>query len=140
MLTHIINTCLISGVFPSEWKTALVVPLLKKAGLDPNFKNYRPVSNLHYVSKLIERAVVNHLSKHSIDEFPLPMHQSAYRPSHSTETALVKVQSDILLNMDTNKISQLVMIDLSAAFDTVDHNILLNTLHHSFGVSGTVSD
>ena len=89
------------------------------------------------MSKLTERAVVNQLCHHSACEFPLPHCQSAYRVGHSTETALVKVQSDILLNIDQQKITQSVMIDLSAAFDTVDHKILLDIMNHQFGISQT---
>ena len=94
--------------------------------MDLILKNYRPVSNLQHVSKLTERAVVNQLCLHSECGFPLPPCQSAYRAGHSTETALVKVQSDILLNMDQQKVTQLALIDLSSAFDTVDHDILFN--------------
>ena len=108
LLTHIINISLSTGVFPGQWKTALVVPLIKKTGLDLVPKNYRPISNLHYVSKLTKQAVVNQLCYHSECEFPLTPCQSAYRVGHSTETALAKVQSDILLNMDGQKITQLV--------------------------------
>ena len=68
---------------------------------------------------------------------PLPSGQSAYRPFHNTETALLKVQSDILLNMDDQKVTLLVMLDLSAAFHTIDHSILLETLGSGFGVGGT---
>ena len=89
------------------------------------------------MSKLTERAVVNQLCLHSDCGFPLPPCQSAYRTGHSTETALVKVQSDILLNMDQQKVTQLILIDLSSAFDRVDHDILLNITNCSFGVSGT---
>ena len=89
------------------------------------------------MSKLTDRAVVNQLCLHSDCGFPSPPCQSAYRAGHSTETALVKVQSDILLNTDQQKVTQLVLIDLSSAFDTVDHEILLNIMNCSFGVSGT---
>ena len=89
------------------------------------------------MSKLPERAVVNQLCLHSECVFPLPPCQSAYRAGHSTETALVKVQFDILLNMDQRKGTQLVLIDLSSVFDTVDHDILLNIINYTFGVSGT---
>ena len=75
------------------------------------------------MSKLTERAVVNQLCLHSDCGFPLPPCQSAYRVGHSAEIALAKVQYDILLNMDQQKVTQLVLIDLSSAFDTVGHNI-----------------
>ena len=79
VLYFFINRSIASGEFPHEWKTALVVPLLKKAGMDVIPKNYRPVSNLQYVSKLTERTVVNQLCLHSECRFPLPPCQSAYR-------------------------------------------------------------
>jgi len=135
VLTHIINLSLSTGTFPEIWKNAVVVPLLKKDGLDLIPKNFRPVSNLQYISKLVEKAVVYQLFHHMDDNFPLPSCQSAYRTGHSTETALIKVQSDILVNMDNQKLTQLIMIDLSAAFDTVDHQLLCDTMHTSFGVS-----
>ena len=137
LLTHITNLTLSSGVFPSAWKTAHVVPLLKKDGLDPILKNYRPISNLQFTSKLAERAVVSQLCQHMESNFPLPSLQSAYRPGHSTESALAKVQSDILMNMDEQLVSELILIDLSAAFDTVDHQILCDIMKNTYGVCST---
>ncbi len=67
---------------------------------------------------------------------PLPVHSSAYRQGHSTETALVKVQSDILRNMENQKVTLLVLIDLSATFDTVDHDIAMNVLQSKYGICG----
>ena len=84
-----VNAFLQSGVFPDKWKEALVTPLLKKPGLDLIFKNYRPVSNLCFISKLTEKAVVNQLMYHMEMNCPLPSYQSAYCPHHSTETALL---------------------------------------------------
>ena len=242
LLTYIINRCTASGKFPHEWKTALVVTLLKKAGIDLIPKNYRAMSNLQCVSKLTEPGVVNELCLHSVCGFPLsscqsayraghchlvsllteqgiatlsvclqsralppcrsayraghcrlvsllteqgiatlsvclqsralppcrsayraghchlvsllteqgiaalsvclqsralPPCQSAYRAGHSTETDLVKIQSDILLNMDQQKVTQLVLIVLSSAFDTLDYDILLKIMNCTFGVSAT---
>ena len=93
--------------------------------------------NLPFISKLTEKASVNQLSDHMNKVRPLPSGQSAYRPFHSTETALLKIQSDILLNMDDQKVTLLVMLDLNAAFDTIDHSILLETLGSGFGAGGT---
>ena len=136
-----INT--FSKQIPSNWllpwsvENALVKPLLKKLGLELVFPSFRPVSNLPFISKLTEKASVNQLNDHMNKVRPLPSGQSAYRPFHSTETALLKVQSDILLNMDDQKVTLLVMLDLSAAFDTIDHIISLETSGSGFGVGGT---
>lgn len=90
------------------------------------------------VSKSAEKAVVGQLFRHCSDNAPLPVYQSSYRQFHSTETALLKVQSDILSNMDKQEVTLLVLLDLSAAFDTVDHNILIDILESDFGICGDV--
>lgn len=99
-------------------------------------KNYRPVSNLPYVSKILEKVVdaclESHLSLNNLHE----EHQSAYRKFHSTQTALLKVQNDILNSFDRNDVTMLVMLDLSAAFDTIDHTTLLHRLQDHFGIAG----
>ena len=137
IITRIVNSSLSSGYFPGEWKEALVNPLLKKASLDLVFKNLRPVSNLRFLSKLTERAVFDQTYNHMMDLGLYPVLQSAYRKCHSTETALLKVQNDILMNMNRQHVTLLVLLDLSAAFDTVDHKILLHRLQSSFGITGT---
>ena len=104
-------------------KEALVTLLLKKASLDPEvLKNYRPVSNLSFVSKIIEKVVATHLNEHFRINLMEDI-QSAYRQFHSTETALLCVKNDILIARDQTKMVSLVLLDLSAAFDTIDHNI-----------------
>ncbi|CAB4003826.1 Hypothetical predicted protein [Paramuricea clavata] len=124
-LTKIINGSLSSGVFPDEWKDALLLPSLEKQNLDLVFKNFRPISNLQFISKLTEKAVAVQMQSYMAANQLYPVLQSAYRHHHSTETALLKVKNDILMN-------------LSAAFNTVDHAILLECLHNDLGVSGTV--
>jgi hypothetical protein len=112
--------------------------LLKKSNLEPElFQNYRPVSNLSFISKVIEKVVATRLLDH-IKKFNLhePM-QSAYKSYHSTETALLRVQNDILCNIDKKQSTILVLLDLSAAFDTIDHNILFHLLEHRLGITGT---
>ena len=113
-ITKMINLSLTSGHFPAEWKMALVIPLLKKRGLDPILKNYRPISNLQFVSKLVERSVFNQLHKYLLSNNLYPIFQSAYRVYHSTETALLKVKNDLLLNMDRGHVTLLVLLDLSS--------------------------
>ena len=140
VLTNIINTSLQSGHFPELWKKALVFPLLKKPGLDLLFKKFRLVSNLPFVSKLIERAAFNQIHGHMVSNNLYPDAQSAYRRNHSTETALLKVMNDILLNMNKQHVTLLVLLDLSAAFDTVDHSILLKRLSSKLCLNGTALD
>ena len=138
VLTSIINFSLQSGSFPDQWKEALVKPLLKQPGCDPFFRNFRPVSNLAFVSKLTEKAVADQIQSYMDMNYLFPPFQSAYRPHHSTETALLKVKNDILMNMDRQCVTLLVLLDLSAAFDTVDHAILIDRLSTEFGVTGPV--
>ena len=119
IITKMINLSLESGLFTDDWKCALVLPLLKKPGLDLQFKNYRPVSNLQYVSKLTERMVFEQIHTHMMTHSLYPEFQSAYRKNHSTETALVRVTNDILMKMNIQEVTLLVMLDLSATFDTL---------------------
>ena len=138
VLTTIVNMSLRTGVMPSHLKRAHVRPIIKKPGLDKNIlNNYRPVSNRPYLSKTIERVVAAGLSAH-MSEYNLCLpNQSAYKPNHSVETALVCVQNDILHAMDNQNIVIMLLLDLSAAFDTVDHNVMLHRLTHDVGVGQT---
>ena len=104
------------------------------------FKNFCPISNLQFVSKLVERTAADQLQSHLVKNNLFPTLQSAYRPNHSTETALLKIKNDILMNMDKQHAMLLILLDLSATFDTVDHQILLNRLRTEFGVSGKALD
>lgn len=136
IITNIVNQSLTS-IMPSSYKEAILTPILKKPDLNTeDLKNYRPISNLSYVSKLIEKVVAkqitNYVSTNTLDE---PM-QSAYRESHSTETALCKIYNDITLSLDRNECVLFISLDLSAAFDTIDHQILLARLAHRFGITG----
>ena len=137
-LLHIVNESLQSGIFPNMYKNAVVKPLLKKPSLDCNvLKNYRPVSNLVFLSKVLEKVVLKQLLAYLNAHSLLPPSQSAYRPCHSTETTLLKVTNDILLALDSGDVSVLTLLDLSAAFDTIDHAVLLNRLNSLYGLSGT---
>ena len=103
-------------------------------------KNFRPISNLSFISKIIEKLVLVQISRHLSANSLLSRFQSAYRPGHYTETALLNIVNDLLLSLDDGNISLLASLDLSAAFDTIDHNILLHRLQHDFDLSVTVLD
>ena len=136
LITKIVNQSLGDGCFCREWKTAVVRPLLKKLGLALIFPNYRPVSNLTFISKVIEWCMLLQISQHCEDYKLQPDYQSAYREHYSCETAILKVSNDILWGMEGQSITSLVALDLSAAFDTVDHDILLSILSNKYGIKG----
>ena len=141
LITKIINDSLLAGHVPSSLKTAVIKPLLKKPTLDPDvLSNYRPISNLPFISKVIEKAVAAQLQHHLKQNNLFEKFQSGFRPSHSTETALVRVTNDLLMTADTGSPSLLILLDLTAAFDTIDHNILLHRLHSTIGISDSAQN
>ena len=104
--------------------------------MDPSDLNsYRPISNLSFVSKLLERIIDARFTEHANANNLFSPLQSAYRKHHSTETALVKIHNDIITNIDQGLVGALVLLDLSSAFDTVDHNLLTKILEHRFSVT-----
>ena len=109
------------GHFPVGFKKAFITPTVKKPGMDTtDVSSYRPISNLPVLSKLLERLVVRQLMDYLQSTDLLPANQSGFRPGHSTETAVLWVLSDILLAVDRGDVAALILLDLSAAFDTVD--------------------
>ena len=131
-ISKIVNRCFSEGSFPVSEKRAILRPSLKKPGLDiEKLQNYRPVSNLSFLSKIIERTVLAQLLSLLQQNKIIPAFQSAYRQHHSTETALIKIHNDLVENTCTGAVSVLILLDLSAAFDTVDHELLLNDLYNS---------
>ena len=101
-------------------------------------RNYRPVSNLGYVSKLVEHVaaaqLVNHIERHGLME----VHHSAYHAFHSTETALLKAKTDVTRAFENQEVACLILLDLSAAFNTINHDILLSRLETRFAVTGVI--
>ncbi len=134
-IAAIVNMSMQDGLFPPCLKNAHVTPRLKKPSLDPNtLENFRPVSNFPFLSKVVERAINERLQEHLVsNDLHQPM-QSAYCPGHSSETALVRVTNDLLSALDRKEAIILVLFDLSTAFDTVDHEVLLHRLEFDCGI------
>jgi hypothetical protein len=138
-ITNIVNLSLTSGIYPNQFKSCSVHPLLKKSSLDKEtLSNYRPVSHLSFLSKLTERIVNNRLLDHLSSHNLLNPFQSAYTKLHSTETTLLSIHDHIIRAMSLQQITGLCLLDLSAAFDTIDHNILLQRLSSWFGIDKIV--
>ena len=140
MIRNIVNSSIALSHMPCSLKSALLTPILKNSKLSPVLKNYRPISNLKYISKLIERAIDTQLQEHLRKNNILEPMQSAYRHGHSTETALLKVQNDILRAMDSKKVTVILLLDLSAAFDTISHTKLIKRLRDRVGIRGKALD
>ena len=120
-------------------KSAVVIPLIKELDcvIDRDvLKNYRPVSNLLFLEKIIERVVSMRLNKHMEENNLHSPYQYGYKKGHSTETLLVKIVNDLLISCDRKKPTILLMLDLSAAFDTVDQKKLLSILQNQIKVKG----
>ena len=112
---------------------------MKKPNLNPEeLKDYRPVSNIHFLTKIIEKLVVVRIEKHLINNVLHDPFQSAYRQCHSTETAVLKLHNDIISGLDIGLCTVLASLNLLAAFDTVNHNIFITRLNTEFQISGTI--
>ena len=140
LLTHLINLSLSTGSMDGI-KSAIINPLLKKALLDiDEKKNYRPVSNLLFMSKLIERVVLNRLDHHMLVNNLFCKSQFGYKKYHSTETMMLGLVDDVLSGFDENLCTIIILLDLSAAFDTIDFYIMIQILHDEIGVRGVALD
>ena len=138
-LTDLFNSTLASRFFPQCFKSALVTPILKKKCLGHNYlNNYRPDTNSCFIANILEKLVLFQASSYLNSHNLYNTCQSAYRPGHSTETALLKVVNDLFLSPNKGNISVLLLLDFSSAFDTIDHPILVHRLHTDFGFTDTV--
>src|SRR5271157_1536242 len=135
LISHIADLSFAEGVFPNKLKLAQVTPLLKKIGLDDDVPaNYRPISNLNTISKVIERLALARLLPHVVATGNFNPLQSAYRKQHNRETALLKILDDLYKIVDGRKAAVLIGLDLSTAFDTIDHDTLLSRMQLVFGI------
>ena len=141
MITNVDNSSFRTATFPQSMKKGQLTPLLKKPGLDTtDFKNFRPITNLTTISKIIERLALQRLRPYPASSQNYCRLQSAYFTGRSTETALVKIVDDILEHIDGGSVVTLVSLDISSAFDMVDHNLLLERLSVEFGVTDAARD
>ena len=135
----IVNLSILARTFPESEKHAILKPVLK-GSLDPqSLSSYRPISNLSFVSKVIENVILDQLMQFLEVTRVFPDNQSAYRKLYSTETALCSVVNDLLIMLDEGKCGILILLDLSAAFDTVVHSLLLKDLK-AIGIEGEALD
>ena len=126
------------GVFPISCKSSIVIPLIKNPGLDREMlKSYRPVSNLSFLSKVIEKVIFTRILGHILDNNSVDSFQSSYRAGHSCETALLRVYNGIATTVGKGNGSFLVLLDLPAAFDTIDHDNLFYILEKYVGIGGS---
>ncbi|CAG9130076.1 unnamed protein product [Plutella xylostella] len=137
VISHILNFSISSNTFPSTWKDAQVTPLPKKS--NPSFSDYRPISILPFLSKVLERLVHHQLNRFLVRNDLMNPYQSGFRPGHSTVTALVQITDDVRQGMENGELTVLSLLDFSNAFNTVDFDILLGVLR-SLNVSPTVID
>ena len=142
IITNLVNLSLSEGIFPSSFKQALIQPLLKKSSLSTDdLNNFCPISNLNFISKILKKVVASRAFNLTLSSNSLSSSfESAYRIFHSTETTLLKIHNDLILAMDRGEVTSLILLDLSVAFDTVDHSILLTRLQNWFGLDGLSLD
>lgn len=130
LISRMVNVPLEHGYIADDWKRAVVHPLLKKSGVQLINKNFWSMSNLQFTSKLTEKVIAVQLREHMLVNGLFPELQSGYRQHHTTETALLKV--------DKGQVLLLVLLDVSSAFDTIEHEILLDHLRSTIGLQGKV--
>jgi hypothetical protein len=134
---HHKSLSLLSGTFSDQFKACSILPLLKKSNLNKEeLSNYRPISHLSFLSKLIERAVKTRLLDHLSANHLFNTFQSAHSKFHSTESTLLAIDDFIIKSMSNQKVTTLCLLALSAAFDTIDHSILIHRFSSWFGLKG----
>lgn len=138
LILKIVNLSLSTSNFPQSFKSSIIIPTLKNNSLDPSLlSSYRPIANLSFISKIIEKVVYKQLYHFLNTNSLLPSTQSGFRLSHSCETSLLKLYNDLIFAFDHNESSVLVCLDYSSAFDTVDHNLLLHVLENNFYIKNS---
>jgi hypothetical protein len=136
-ILQIVNKTILESTFPDSLKHAVVTPILKQPALNPEeLKNYRPLSSIPFLSKIIEKDIYDQLDNYLETNNLYAYHQSAYRKNYSCESALVELIDDLQRITGNEEEAVLILLDSSAAFDTVDHQILINKLENDFMIKG----
>ena len=136
-ITHLCNMSLLTGFFPTEFKVGCITPILKKKGMAVNdHASYRPITGLNTLSKIVEKVALLQLRPVIVGSPNFATMQSAYRTAHSTETALLRLTSDVRSAMGRSSAVSLLSLDISAAFDALDHSTLLLRAERKFGIGG----
>ena len=139
VITRIINWSLRTGTFHKVWKRSIIIPLQNKVGQDTKYTSYRPVNNLPFLNKIIENAMILQLNLYLETRCPLPDTLCAYGKNLSTNHAILNLLNTIYKNMDKHRqcVTPLTAVELSAAFDTVNHSLLLKVLNQMYSIKGT---
>ena len=135
ILVKLFNVCMDKGIFPDTLKIASIIPL-HKGGVRNDPTNYRPISLLSIFAKLFEKVIKHRLVTFLDVNNIITDNQFGFRKSHSTELAVIDIQNSLLRNLDDNKMTCTIFLDLAKAFDSVNHNILLKKLER-YGIRGT---
>ena len=129
IITHIVNSCILSNHFPDKWKHAVVTPL-GKVSRPTEFKHLRPISILPVMSKILEKVMKTQIEIYLNSFEILPSYQSGFRAHHSCETALLSITDDVISATDKNLYTALILLDFTKAFDTLNHELLLSILNY----------
>ena len=137
ILHLIVNKSFEEAEVPCHLKQVTTTPLIKSSDLDPeNIKNYRPISNRTFLSKVLEKAAFSQISSHVHENGLYNINQSGYKQNHSCETALLYIINNIQQSIHNDNLTAVLKLDLSAAFETIDHNCLFYKLRNYFEITG----
>ena len=128
VLLHLVNISILQSDYPKYWKVSRISPYFKNKGDRTDGEMYRPVSNLIYVGMICEKVVAEQMLNHFVDNNLWHPNHHGFRPNHSTATALIQLYDMWITGVENGEFTAALLLDLSAAFDLMDHQILLGKL------------